>query len=212
MKHFAIYYIATSNYKMGFEHFKKNLPYFYPDMRKTVIILSDGLTEWDNVVEGNITYKVFHINHFCWPIITLFKMKFILDHKIDCDYAIYFNGNLQYNPQARMKPLDLSKLNVSTHVYHSDSSDYVMGGLFFGAASIFYKMCEDVSIMVENSLKRNIIPKWHDETLLNEWVKENQNMVNKSQLVSYNSFVQDVPFAIIETIEKDRRTNKRFYK
>lgn len=46
MKHLAIYYIATSNYKMGFNHFKKNLKYLYPEMKKkTVVILSDGLTE-----------------------------------------------------------------------------------------------------------------------------------------------------------------------
>ena len=64
-KHLAIYYIATSNYKKGFIHFKKNIPYLYPEMRKTVVILSDGLTEWDNIIEGNITYKVYHIigNH-----------------------------------------------------------------------------------------------------------------------------------------------------
>lgn len=77
MKHLAIYYIATSNYKMGFVHFKKNLGSFYPDFRKTVIILSDGLEKYDNIVEGNITYKTYHIDHFPWPIITLFKMKYI---------------------------------------------------------------------------------------------------------------------------------------
>ena len=38
MKHLAIYYIATSNYKMEFVHFKKNLGSFYPDFRKTVIM------------------------------------------------------------------------------------------------------------------------------------------------------------------------------
>ena len=211
---FAIYYIATSNYKMGFKHFKENICHFYPNYKKVVIVLSDGLSEWDNVEEdgGNVIYKVYHIDHYCWPIITLFKMQHILNHKINCKYAAYFNGNLQYNPNVDMSLYDLSKLNVSTHIYNP-SDDYIMGGIFFGDSNIFYKMCEDVSIKVENCLLTNFIPEFHDETLLNEWVKENQDIVNKpQQLMSHNSFVQDVPFAIIETIEKDRRTNKRFYK
>ena len=74
MKHLAIYYIATSNYKMGFEHFNKNISLLYPNFKKTIIILSDGLEDWNNVVGDNVTYKVYHIDHFPWPIITLFKM------------------------------------------------------------------------------------------------------------------------------------------
>jgi hypothetical protein len=128
MKHLAIYFIATSNYQNGFTFFKENLNTFFPNFRKTVIILSDGLTEWNNVEEDNITYKVYHIDHFCWPIITLFKMKYILDYRIDCDYVCYCNANLQFNIHYNYDNdtiFDLTKLNVSHHAcaYNNDMFD-----------------------------------------------------------------------------------------
>ena len=72
-------------------------------------------------------------------------------------------------------------------------------------------MCKDVSIMVENSLKINIIPEWHDGTLLNEWVKNNLDLVAQPRKLISLGFNDKMPFAIIETIEKDRRTDKRYY-
>jgi len=93
----SIYYIATSNYKQGFEQFRTDLHYFLPDVQKTVVVLSDGLTEWDNVEENGILYKVYKIKHYCWPIITLFKMQYMLDYKMDTDLVFFVNADLQYN-------------------------------------------------------------------------------------------------------------------
>ena len=233
-KHLVIYYIATSNYKNGFSFFKKNLPYLFPEMRKTIVILSDGLSEWDNVIEGNITYKVYHIEHFCWPIVTLFKMKHILDHKIDCDYAMYMNADLHYNKNCNVslnELLDLTKLNVSRHFNSNvdklldnrdfenvDSSSisyidkpytYVHAGLFIGTSDIFFKMCEDVCDMVEKDLYKNIIPQWHDESYLNKWCVENQSLVVKNKkLIAHTRFDDNIPFAIIYTIYKDKWIKK----
>lgn len=234
MKHLAIYYIATSNYKMGFVHFKKNLSSLYPEFRKTVIILSDGLEEWNNVIEDNVTYKTYHIDHFPWPIIALFKMKYIYDHRIDCDYVCYFNGNLQYNPNydTSLNKIDLSKLNVSRHIGSNPNSKYdnksfeniasnsqayidynykyVQSGLFIGPSNIVYEMCKDVSKMCEIDLEKNIIPQWHDESYLNKWVQLHLDKVTLPiKLISYQCFECDKPFALIETIKKDRRTEWR---
>lgn len=224
----GIYYIATSNYKMGFEHFRKNIHLFAPHLEKEVVVLSDGLEEWNDKEENGVKYKVHYIRHHVWPIITLFKMKYILDFKDNSyDYVCYFNGNLQYNPQYRIY-FDWEKLNVSRHTF-SDANDkydgnkfesvskdsvayidkyyqYIHGGLFFGKASIVYKMCEDVSNMVEIDLKNNIIPQWHDESYLNKWCVENEHLVApKRKLIAYQEFNIDYPFSIIETILKDRR-------
>lgn len=203
-KHLAIYFIATSNYKQGFEHFKKSLHLFYPEMKKTVIVLSDGLKEWDGVEENDITYKVFKIDHFCWPIITLFKMKYILDYQIDCDYVAYCNGNLQFNPSFDFSTInnviDLNKFNASRHSYYLiDTFDdmnghiydkgispnsqahianpyiYVQAAFFMGPSSIVYGMCKDVCDMCEIDLKKNIIPNYHDESYLNRWIENNKN-------------------------------------
>lgn len=139
-------------------------------------------------------------------------MKYIKDYKIDCDYACYFNGNLQYNSESNTDSINLDKLNVSIHCCHSENSDYIMGGLFIGNSNIFYKMCDYVTKMVEYNLMNNTIPEWYDETLLNEWVKNNKSLVNKlHKLCSYYEFNKSMSFAVIETIDKDRRTNKRYY-
>jgi hypothetical protein len=233
MKRIAIYYIATSNYKMGFEHFKKDIHYFYPNDDKTIIILSDGLNEWDGVKEGNVTYKVHHIEHFPWPIITLFKMKYILDFWDDSvDYVCYFNGNLQYNKDFDVisSKIDLSKLNVSRHCKRNKNIEfdgkpssnnscscirhpykYIHAGFFIGKSDIVKKMCMDVCRMTENDLAKNIIPKWHDESYLNKWCEDNPHLVNKDDFIKYAEFHPLYPVSIIETILKDRRTDKRIY-
>lgn len=224
----AIYYIATSNYKQGFVHFKRDLAALWRGVEKRVIVLSDGLEEWDGIKEEEITYEVRHIEHYPWPIITLFKMRHILTNKVDCDYVIYMNGNMQYNNRCNL-PLP-SKLVCSRHIFsEGDNFDgdkfatidhrsaayinepyhYVHGGLFYGPADIVYKMCKDVTAMVEKDLLCNIIPQWHDESYLNKWCVENKHLVeDKKWLISYQCFKDDKPFAVIETIEKDRRKKK----
>lgn len=241
MQHLAIYYIATSNYKMGFEHFKKNLKYLFPNMKKTVIVLSDGLDEWNNIIEDGITYKVFHIEHFCWPIVTLFKMKHILDHKIDCDYVCYMNGTLVYNNDYTGDVIDLTKLNLTRHaasdetkLYDSDLFEgygsginkkskayivkqpytYVQGCFFLGPADITYKMCDDVSKMVEADLLNNLIPSFHDESYLNKWRLDNPDLIVSpiKKLVSHNNAYTNIPFVYISNlILKDRYTKTRLF-
>lgn len=231
----VIYYIATSNYKIGFLHFKKNLSFFYPNKEKVVVIISDGLDEWSGKIEGNIRFVVRKINHYPWPIITLFKMKLILDFWVDSDYSFYFNGNLQYNPDYILPGLlDLEKLNVSRHTfsdpevkfdgkkfenispsslaYINEPYTYIHGGFFGGPSEIVKKMCKDVSWMVEEDLKKNIIPQWHDESYLNRWCVSNSDLVTpKKRLFSYQEFSPEYPFAIIETIPKDRIYGKVIY-
>ena len=236
MKHLAIYYIATSNYKEGFKYFKQNLEYFYPDMRKTVIILSDGLDEWDNVTEGNISYNVHRIRHMPWPIIALFKMSYILEHKIDCDYVCFIQANLQVNKDYDYSStcIDLSKLNLTKHVYSENTEDnvvvldgykyapgidknsvaymhkpytYVQAGFFIGPANIVYDMCESVSQMAEIDLRRNIIPQWHDESYLNKWRTLHKDLVAPlKKLVSRDTYENNKPVAVINTVSKDRTT------
>lgn len=237
MKHLAIYYIATSNYKEGFKYFKQNLEYFYPGMRKTVVVLSDGLTEWNNVTEGDITYKVYPILHMPWPLVALLKMNYILEHKIDCDYACYLNANLQINKNYNYSStdIDLSKLNCTLHsycdntdktgelldghkfawairkdsvAYIADPYTYVQAGFFIGDSHIVYAMCESVSKMVEIDLRRNIIPQWHDESYLNKWRLLHKDLVAPlKKLVGHDRFEDDKPLAMYTTINKNKENS-----
>lgn len=201
-----IYYIATSSYKRGFIAFKNNIHLFMPNMDKTVIVLSDGLQTFNDYEYNGVKYKVFHIDHYCWPIIALFKMTHILNHKQDCDFACYFNGDLipNYKFNSYDTFFNYTKLNVSHHYFEAikynknydntkylklsddipESMSYIgdqyynycQSGFFFGPSDIFFKMCEDISKWVEIDLRNNIIPKWHDETYLNKWCVLNKDL------------------------------------
>lgn len=198
-KTLAIYYIATAEYKNCFKYFHKTIHTFMPDMDKTVIVLSDGLSEYDNKEYNGVKYKVFRIDHYPWPIVALFKMTQILNHKVDCDYACYFNADLFANKHFDYKSnenfFDYNKLNVSYHSYSKNKDDiygaaylkleddnpnslsyigdiqyeYCQSGFFFGPSNIVFKMCEDITEWIKKDLINYVMPKWFDETYLNKW-------------------------------------------
>ena len=106
----------------------------------------------------------------------------------------------------------MTVFNRYSQAYINEPYTYIHGGLFFGPSEIVYKMCEDVSRMVEIDLRGNIIPQWHDESYLNKWRVMNKDLVAiPKKIISYCYFSPDKPFAVIETIEKDRRTDKRYF-
>lgn len=216
----SIYYIATSNYKQGFEQFRTDLHYFLPDVQKTVVVLSDGLTEWDNVEENGILYKVYKIKHYCWPIITLFKMQYMLDYKMDTDLVFFVNADLQYNKDYTGQ-FNLNKLITinskyefgkiieartpkNSKAYIKDKFKYKIAGFFGGPASIVYKMCEDVCKWVKEDLAYNIIPAWHDQSYLNKWCIENPDLFNDEELLLFNYKSSKCPWTKLETFKKDR--------
>ena len=66
--------------------------------------------------------------------------------------------------------------------------------------------------MRDKDLLKNIIPQWHDESYANKWCILKPHLISsKLKLISYQCFDTNYPFAIIDTIEKDRRTEKRYY-
>ena len=97
MNKIAIYYIATNKYILFFEEFLNGLSFFFPNTPKKVILITD-YNNIDFSLRGkdNIEIKQEHIDHYYWPIPTLFKMfyieKFFAD---DCDYHFYFNANMK---------------------------------------------------------------------------------------------------------------------
>ena len=222
METLSIYYIATDSYKEGFIHFQKNLHKFCPEFKKTVILLSDGLEEWDNKEENGITYKRYYIQHEEWPLITLYKMKHILDHWNESDYSCYFNADLQCNPDYdfNKQPFNLTKFNASLHVYDRENSPvviihnkkvyrYVQAGFFLGPANIVKKMCEDVCKDLENDRKNKVIKgPFHDESYLNLWVFENEDLVCRGHFMNHAVFDEDYPTTIINTIEKAKLKTK----
>lgn len=190
----VIYYIATSVYKKGFETFKKCLPKFFPEQEKTVVVISDGLEECSS--EEKITYKFHYIEHLPWPIITLFKMQYILDYWEDGDQAYYFNADFHAIHDG-YKYLDLTKLNSDLltgprFIETNDKSQafienkqtlFASGGFFGGPSYLVKQMCEEVCSMMRKDLRKNIIPKWHDQGYLNRWCYNNLDKINVTRFL-----------------------------
>ena len=128
MKTIAVYYIATNVYCEMFAGFLDSLKYFMPTYKKVVVLLTDGLEEYDgyNDTENNISVDRRYINHYPWPIITLYKHYLILSNRIDCDYAVYFNADIICNEEFKYtdNTFDMGKMNFTSHanVRYKDST------------------------------------------------------------------------------------------
>ena len=97
MNKIAVYYIATNKYITFFDDFFNGLSNFFPGIKKKVILLTDcDEVNFKEKETDEIEIVQNHIDHYYWPIPTLFKMfyidKFFAD---DCDYHFYLNSNIK---------------------------------------------------------------------------------------------------------------------
>ena len=215
MKTLGIYYLATDTYCFGFPRFISTLKSFMPELDKTVLILSDGLSEYDGKIINGIKCKLCRIDHYPWPIITLFKMYNINRFRGNYDYVMYCDSSLDFYESSavdfnywlesnkiiltRHAMSDFDKLNDGSffNTYPKPNSasyidprvdfTYVQAGFFFGPSKLVYKMCSEITEMVRKDLAGGLIPKWHDETYLNRWQINNHNLVdNTKKIVTVN--------------------------
>lgn len=199
MNKIAIYYIATNKYINFFNDFLKSLNYFFPDVSKKVVLITDYDKELQ--INTNIEIKKEHIDHYYWPIPTLFKMfyieKFLVD---DCDYHFYCNANMMFNRDFNInEPFDMcfmehylsDRLSLYTinngncnncvippswakcHISEKDvpfNAKYCQAGFWGGKTKNVLHLLHNVNGMLKEDLKHNIIPIWHDETYLNKYL------------------------------------------
>ena len=204
----AVYYIATGNYKSLFPEFLESVHNLFPEQKKIVKLISDGLEEYSNYEKGNVKVDLCpRINNYPWPIVALYKMWHILENfDTSCEYSCYFNGNSIIFPHS-LDALDLNKLSVSYHSFNSKSKpynpwtyininpnscsylknetyEYIQSGFFFGPSNIIYQMCNEVNEMVRDDAKRYIFAQGHDESYLNKWCVLHSELVDKKYIMT----------------------------
>lgn len=151
MKQIGVYYICTGVYKNWFAGFLESLSNFLPEDEKNVFIISDGLDEYlgyespENKVRVK---KIDHIHYYPWPIVTLFKFKYILDNKdLGMDYCFYFNANsyvLQKDSHFWSKWFGIMESNdlyVSYHAVNANKkslNDFIKGTVIRNKKSTSY--------------------------------------------------------------------------
>lgn len=218
----AVYYIATGEYKKLFPDFLESVQNFFPENKKIVKVISDGLEEFSTYEKGNVKIDLCpRINHYPWPIVTLYKMWHILENTDDtCKYACYFNGNAticKHSPNV----MNLNKITVSFHSFNSKNKaydpwpyininsnscaylkngtySYIQGGFFFGPSNLIYKMCEEVTAMVREDTKHFTFAQWHDESYLNKWCVLHPDLTEKKFILSvYRNEIDEYRFVYL---------------
>ena len=202
----GVYYIATGKYKNMFKDFLNSLTNFFPSDEKVVKLISDGLEQYDGYKLHNIYVELCpRINHYPWPIITLYKHYHILENFDEsCDYICYINGNgviCKNNPEEWFNP---KKITVSYHSFgenynvwgsininkystaylENNTYDYIQGGFFIGPTNLVKYMCHDIVNMLHEDMSRHLFAQWHDESYINKWCEDNYQHVNKKSIMT----------------------------
>ena len=74
----AVYYVATKQYIMFFDAFLGGLKNFFPNISKKVVLITDcDNVNFEEKSSDKIEIVQKHIDHYYWPIPTLFKMFYI---------------------------------------------------------------------------------------------------------------------------------------
>lgn len=91
----GIFYIATSVYVNYFENFLVSIHNLFPNDEKELIVLSDGLSEYNDKKINGVNIKVIEILDYPYPIITANKVKTVAYYmkKLNLEYAMYVDAD-----------------------------------------------------------------------------------------------------------------------
>lgn len=196
MNKIAVLYIGTGRYTIFWDEFyrscEKNLLRNY---EKHYFFFTES-----KEFESNEKITIVHQENLGWPLITALRFKIlnkIKDELKDYDWAFFFNGNMEvirevkeeeflpnenegfivaplHSGNKRMKSnyeFDYERNPKSaSYIPYGEGKYYFHAGLLGGRVPEFLKMLEVCEKMMDEDLKNNIIPKFHDESVFNKYV------------------------------------------
>lgn len=201
----AILYIATGRYTVFWEYFYQSAEKFLlPDCDKHYILFTDNtelLSQQDHY--SNVT--MIEQEALEWPYITLMRYDIFLKSSnlfTGFDYTFFFNGNtefLAYIYKDDLLPLKRQEnltFYLQPHIFHKrrdkfpyerniDSKAYIpygkgsfyfAGGIVGGNTKNFLDMCDILNKNAKIDLENNIIAKWHDESHLNKFALDRDDI------------------------------------
>lgn len=71
---------------------------------------------------------------------------------------------------------ETSKYSIS-FVPRKKRDKYVCGGSWFGIRQSFFKMVEELALLEKADTDKGVLPKWHDESILNSWASFHETTV-----------------------------------
>lgn len=196
MTKIAILYIGTGRYTIFWDEFyrscEKNL---LPKCEKHYFFFTDS-----NEFESNDKITIIPQENLGWPLITALRYKIlnkIKEQLKDYDYAFFFNGNMEVIHKVTedellpnekegyiVAPLHSCNKRVKSNrefdyernpksksfIPYGEGTHYFHAGLLGGKVKEFLEMLDVCEKMMDDDIKNNFIPKFHDESVFNKYV------------------------------------------
>lgn len=200
----AIFTISLGKYDIFFKDFYESVnEKFLPNHDKTFFVFTDKKFEdRKNIIQ-------IHQDKMGWPYDSMMRFHLlnkIKDEIIKYDYVFFFNVNmfavqtineevlpdesndflmgcnhpLHFHQAPHFLPYERNK-EISCAINFTEGKHYYQGCFNGGRTKEFLEMSETLSNNVDEDLKKNLIPVWHDESYLN-WFYSKKNPL----LMSYN--------------------------
>jgi|688.fasta_scaffold166236_2 hypothetical protein len=90
---------------------------------------------------------------------------------------IFYAQNLNYirldlASLVKIGGLGAWEMSQESHAFvpRQDRNNYVCGGTWFGQREAFFEMTSDLSRIENADTEKGVLPKWHDESILNYWL------------------------------------------
>ena len=198
MKKIGVLYICTGNYNVFwpefYQSFEKN---FINEYELHYFVFTDIEKIYG---EDNKRVHRKYLNTLPWPLITLFRFRTFLsieDELKDMDYLLFSNANMicgekisaeeflprerkgeklfvtihpgYQNSAIRHVPYDRNK-KCKAYIPYNKGYAYVIGAMNGGTSEAFLEMSHILNDAIEEDLKKNIIARWHDESHLNKYI------------------------------------------
>lgn len=196
MSKVAILYIGTGRYTIFWDEFyrscEKNL---FRNSEKHYFFFTDS-QEFQNTDKVTIVPQ----ENLGWPLITALRYKIlnkIKEELKDYDYAFFFNGNMEVIREVKeeeifptkedgyiVAPLHSGNKRMTSnydfdyernpkskaYIPYGKGKYYFHAGFIGGRVEEFLEMLDECEKMMDDDLKNNIIPKFHDESVFNKYV------------------------------------------
>lgn len=240
-KKIAILYIATGRYIVFWENFYKSMEkHFLPKHEKTYFLF----TNHDNLKVAKNVVKI-HQDQLPWPYVTLKRYHFfdaIKEELKKFDYIYFLNGDCQpvQDINEEIFPTNEQEIMVTMHSWHwldiqrpypyeqnkesksyipADKGKYYVTGAFNGGTSEgFLKMSAILKEWTDTDIQNNVIPVWHDESMLNKYLFT--YFTDKNPLILFPEYVITEGFDYISAhefpnhkmmlIDKDKKGGREY--
>lgn len=196
----GILYIAIGRYEFFWKSFYESSErYFMQEYSREYFVFTDAVSLFGE--EENEHIHRIHQADMGWPNNTMKRFYLFLtirEQFKEIDYLFFFNANMEFVAPVGMDILPDEKGNGlvgALHSWHTDyprwgypyerrsestayipylkGKHYFQGSLIGGTTKAFLQLCEVCDCWLEKDRVKNIIPIWHDESIVNRYFVDN---------------------------------------